>query len=100
MKKIDTYIIKLFLIFYTATFAGFLIMMIVMHVSGNIAKFSREGNLVVNILVHYLSEIPFYINLMLPIISVMAAIFTIISLKRRNELARSWIRALPGRFPL
>lgn len=86
LKKIDRYIIKLFLLFYCASFSGFLIMLIIVDLSGKIAKLTEQGNFFINIIAHYMTEIPFALNLLLPIISVMASIFTIVALKRRNEL--------------
>jgi len=86
MKKIDRYVIKLFLLFYFATFAGFIIMLVVVDISGKLGKLTEEGNIFINIVNHYLAEIPFAANLLLPVISVMAAIFTIVVLKRKNEL--------------
>ena len=86
MKRIDRYIAGQFLLYYLACLIGFITMLVVIDISGKINKLAREGHFLVNFLHYYISEIPFILNLLLPIISVMAAIFTVFTLKKRNEL--------------
>ncbi|MFC1583018.1 LptF/LptG family permease, partial [Planctomycetota bacterium] len=86
MKRIDRYVIRLFLIFYLATLTGFITMMVVVDLSGKVGKFGSKGNFLVNFISHYIVLLPPLLNLLLPIVAVMAAIFTLVSLKRRNEL--------------
>ena len=86
MKKIDRYIIKQFIFFYITSFIGFITMLVVVDISGLIGNFAEKGNFFINAFNHYMRMLPFVMNLLLPIISVMAAIFTVIGLKRKNEL--------------
>ncbi len=86
MKRIDRYISIQFLKYFFATLTGFITMLIVLDISGKVGKLTKDGNFLVNFVKHYAAELPFVLNLLIPIISLMAVLFTVIGLKRKNEL--------------
>ncbi|MFH1709361.1 MAG: LptF/LptG family permease [Planctomycetota bacterium] len=86
MKKIDTYIMRLFAAYFSAALVGFLTMFVVVDISGRVGGFARTGAFLKAFLLHYMEEIPLLLNLILPIVAVLSAIFVLLTLKRRNEL--------------
>ncbi len=96
MKTIDRYVCRNFLFSYLVVLAGFLGLAIVIDASMKLDEFlelvpanltapARVGRLLAVMGNWYLVQVPLFFRLLMPIITVLAAVVTVVMMKRRNE---------------
>ena len=96
MKTIDRYVCRNFLFSYLVVLVGFLGLAIVIDASMKLDEFlelvpkglsapARAGRLLAVMGNWYLVQVPLFFRLLMPIITVLAAVVTVVVMKRRNE---------------
>jgi len=87
MKLIDRYVLKKFLLIFGLSLAAFLVIFNVVDVIEKLDKFLKAQMPAELIRLYYLYQLPYYINVAIPMALLLAAVFTIGLLAKHNELA-------------
>ncbi len=87
MKILDRYILKKFLTIFLFTMVAFLAIFHVVDVIEKIDYFLKSQMTITQILIFYYYQLPYYIDLAIPMSLLLASVFTIGILIKHNELA-------------
>ena len=86
MKILDKYILKRFLFTFLLAILVFLTIFHVVDVIENIDRFLRNEMSMYEVALYYLYQLPFFIDISLPMSMLLASVFTIGILSKNNEL--------------
>ena len=87
LKILDRYILKKFCVILLLALLTFLAVFHIVDVIEKIDKFIRAKMTVSEVGIYYLYQLPFFMNIVLPMSVLLAAVFTIGTLSKNNELA-------------
>lgn len=87
MKLLDRYILKKFLLIFALSLLAFLVIFNIVDLIEKLDKFLKNQLPLSLILRFYLYQLPYYINVAIPMSLLLAAVFTIGILAKHNELS-------------
>ena len=87
IKLLDRYILRRFILILTMVLVAFLVIFNVVDLIEKLDKFLKAQLPPAIILTYYLNQLPYFINVAIPMALLLAAVFTIGVLSKNNELA-------------
>lgn len=87
MKILDRFVLKNFFHLFLLVIATFIFIFIIVDVIEKIDIFIRNHLTITQAAIYYLYQLPFFINIALPMSLLIATVFTMSFLKKNNELA-------------
>lgn len=86
IKIIDRYVIRKFLVLFLLALVSFLIIFHIVDVIEKIDKFLKNEMPLSSVLLYYYYQLPFFIDIAIPMSLLLASVFTIGTLGKNNEL--------------
>lgn len=87
MKILDRYILRKFFGIFLLCLIAFLIIFLIVDVIEKIDKYIKAQMSISEVLTYYLYQLPFFIDIAIPMSLLLASVFTIGTLSKNNELA-------------